>query len=866
MSSRNEITQPGAGAESPGFWRFVVAGFAICMLLAVAGFIVALGHGAPLHSAITYIVLPAACIVSILLSQGRRPRVLMLAILLADVETLLAAGTMNLGMAYAVLFPLVGIALAIEAVRGRALAALFVLGAATTYAGIVIALLLGPAAEISVLRPPIIGLVATAVFVIGGYAYLWRIQQRRADALATAQADAAARAVAEGERTLLATAVEQAADMVVITSPDGVVQYANPAFERITGYPVSEATGHDLRSLIRSADQPASSYEAIDGAIARGEPWTGDVVNRRRDGSQFEYEVTISPLRDADGSFVGVVNVGRDRSFEHELARALHVSEERFRTLLEKAPTAIGIGRAGRTVYVNRRYLELFGYDPGTDLTGRPIGEVWAPESRPTVQAIARHRAGGDDAPATFEGLGLRRDGTTFPVHVSSAALDLPDGPATVSSLTDMTEVRQAQADLGLQTRVRGAFLEVMHRVKPGASVEEAAAAMCDAIWTLPGVDFVTVSGFAFDGEVISVAHRAPDGFPPMHGTASSRTRGWRARVEAGPAAQYWQPTADDGTWALAFTEMGVKALAYSPIIHGGHADGMLMLATTDAAFANVLVERMPVVIDFSTTPSALLGERLHQHRIDLETRAGLEEVLAASAFETVFQPIVDLGSGETVGYEALTRFASRQPPDEAFADAWRIGLGAELELATLARAVFVGRELPPGRWLDVNVSPQLLADPDPLREILARAERPIVIEITEHQAIDDYAAIRKLVATFGPEVRIAVDDAGAGTANFNHIVELRPDLVKLDRSVVHHVNLNLGRQALVIAMDHFARTAGCRLVAEGIETEEEAATLRSLGVEFGQGYLLGRPVRVDELAAEPGAVRSARRRIRRIA
>jgi EAL domain-containing protein (putative c-di-GMP-specific phosphodiesterase class I) len=97
-------------------------------------------------------------------------------------------------------------------------------------------------------------------------------------------------------------------------------------------------------------------------------------------------------------------------------------------------------------------------------------------------------------------------------------------------------------------------------------------------------------------------------------------------------------------------------------------------------------------------------------------------------------------------------------------------------------------------------------------------------------------------VRSLGNDIRLAVDDAGAGVANFGHIVELGPDFVKLDNGLIRRVNGNLGRQALVVGMRHFARTAGCRLIAEGIETEAEARTLIQLGVRFGQGYWYGRP------------------------
>jgi len=135
-----------------------------------------------------------------------------------------------------------------------------------------------------------------------------------------------------------------------------------------------------------------------------------------------------------------------------------------------------------------------------------------------------------------------------------------------------------------------------------------------------------------------------------------------------------------------------------------------------------------------------------------------------------------------------------------------------------------------------------VLANPGQLRELFDRANRPIVLEVTEHEVIHDYSAFRDLVATLGRNIRIAVDDAGAGVANFAHIVELHPDLVKIDIGLVRGVNVDPGRQALVIAMGHFARASGCQVIAEGIETQEEAATLRSLGVQLGQGYLFGTP------------------------
>ena len=134
---------------------------------------------------------------------------------------------------------------------------------------------------------------------------------------------------------------------------------------------------------------------------------------------------------------------------------------------------------------------------------------------------------------------------------------------------------------------------------------------------------------------------------------------------------------------------------------------------------------------------------------------------------------------------------------------------------------------------------------------MLAKADRPLIVEITEHETVADYRALRDAIESLGGSIRTAVDDAGAGIANFAHIVELRPDFVKLDIGLVRGVDADPGRQAIVVAMGHFARASGCLLIAEGVETAAEAATIAALGVDFGQGYWYGRPATVDAIIAQ---------------
>ncbi len=212
------------------------------------------------------------------------------------------------------------------------------------------------------------------------------------------------------------------------------------------------------------------------------------------------------------------------------------------------------------------------------------------------------------------------------------------------------------------------------------------------------------------------------------------------------------------------------------------------------------------------------------------------------SQFHSVFQPIVDLETRATVGFEALTRFDDGTPPDVRFEEAEAGGLGPDFELATIRSAIEGAATLPAGAFLSINVSPGFVLRADRrFRRLVGDSARPLVLELTEHVPIDDYPRVRTALAKLGA-VGLAVDDAGAGYASLRHILELRPTYAKLDISLVRRIDDDDLRQALAAGLQYFAFKTGCRLIAEGVESDGEADVLRRLGVEYGQGYLFGKP------------------------
>ncbi len=242
------------------------------------------------------------------------------------------------------------------------------------------------------------------------------------------------------------------------------------------------------------------------------------------------------------------------------------------------------------------------------------------------------------------------------------------------------------------------------------------------------------------------------------------------------------------------------------------------------------------------------LASQLRREEIERDQRSArrgeIDRFLAGDGLTMVFQPIVDLRSREVVGTEALARFRSLplRPPNEWFAEAVKHELGVQLELLAIRGAMRALPSLPDDTYLSVNCSHHAAMSDDLAKAIGDHAPR-MVIEITEHEAIDDYVLLsHALEALRERGIRVAIDDAGAGFASLRHTLLLRPDIVKVDISITRGIDSDRAKRALASALISFADEMGMTIIAEGIETAEELDALIALGVPFGQGFFLAEP------------------------
>jgi EAL domain-containing protein (putative c-di-GMP-specific phosphodiesterase class I) len=324
--------------------------------------------------------------------------------------------------------------------------------------------------------------------------------------------------------------------------------------------------------------------------------------------------------------------------------------------------------------------------------------------------------------------------------------------------------------------------------------------------------------------------------------------------IEVSKVGPWWMDFRDlsglagaDPVFAASMIEIGFTAAAYAPIRWEGETIGVLAVATSSPTCDEWMPGRLPMLAELGSFAAMLLGPQAIVHTRHEARRHQISDIIDDELFHIVFEPVVHLPTGTTVGYEALTRFDGGIAPDHCFEMAQSVGLGSALESVCARAALRDAEHLPVGAWLAVNFSPSAVIDGS-AAAVVKGAARDIVVEITEHNQIDNYAAVRRAIAGCG-DVRVAVDDAGAGFASLRHILELQPDIIKLDIALVRDIDIDPARQALAAGLRHFAALTGTTLVAEGVETMAEANAVRTLGVELAQGYLFSR---VHEQAAVP--------------
>jgi EAL domain-containing protein (putative c-di-GMP-specific phosphodiesterase class I)/DNA-binding NarL/FixJ family response regulator len=354
------------------------------------------------------------------------------------------------------------------------------------------------------------------------------------------------------------------------------------------------------------------------------------------------------------------------------------------------------------------------------------------------------------------------------------------------------------------------------------------------------GLELVATAGNAEEAIALAVRHRPDVALIDVRMPAGGGPRATREIVSRVPETAVVALSAN-GDRDSVFRMLEAGALGY--LVKGRGASELIETIEKTARRESALSAEVTRHV------VSKLSRELRSERVEVQRRAEIDSRVQAAidgaALRMVFQPILTLTDGRTVGYEALARFLLEPylAPDRWFADAEEVGRRMELEVEAIRRAITVLPSLPSRSLLSLNTSPATLVSGSVAEALTGLDLSRVVLEVTEHAPIDDYGEFTAALEDMRDHgLRLAVDDAGAGFASLRHILMLGPDVIKLDRTLIEHVESDRHSRALTTAFVGFAREMEATVLAEGIERAGQVEVLLELGVTHGQGYLFGPP------------------------
>ncbi len=684
----------------------------------------------------------------------------------------------------------------------------------------------------------------------------------------------------------LALVGENTTDAVILSDAQQRVQWVNPAFTHASGWSAAEVEGALSIDLIEHPLADGATRAALREAMADGRAHRCELRCRRRNGSEIWLDLQLRPLRDDAGALRGFVTIAVDVSRQ--------VAERRKLAVLWSAlPTGVIVVSAGGEVVDANRAAERMLDAPGGTLLGvslyAPARPLLDDEGRPYEQAehpaLRTLRSGW---PLCNETMGVTlADGSLrwLLVNTEPQLDERGRALAAVMCFADITERRQLQEQLRVSARADPLTglpnrVVVMARLERALAHARAHAGYGFAVLFMDFDRFKQVNdtlGHGSGDELLrQIGERLRVALRPGDAVARVDSGNDLAARLGGDEFVVVLDGVRDPQAAAAIAERLLEEMAqpytvFDHPVQSSASIGIVVVAdgAAQAADAHALLRDADTAMYEAKRGGRgrwVLFERSMHERL-LRTMAlehDLRRALRGDELFVAYQPVVDLASGRVSGVEALARWRHPErglvPPLEFVPLAEECGLIDDLGRLVLATACrqFVAWQRTLGvhapRLLAVNLSRAQLdnaALADEVSQLLRQAgmaAQQLQLEVTESLAAQDERAQAALRELKSRGVRLALDDFGTGYSSLACLHQLPIDTVKVDRSFVSHAETVEYHRVLIEATVRVAHTLGMTTVAEGIETEGQAALMAALDCEHGQGWLYGRPMSADEL------------------
>ncbi len=667
--------------------------------------------------------------------------------------------------------------------------------------------------------------------------------------------------------------------LLAVDADDHRILQANEMALKMTGFSAQEILAMHEAQLIHPDDFDCGKYQQSLDQISKGllNNLSDEKRYLRKDGSSFIGNSSISALKDKNGKVLHYIISIIDVTQRRQVEIALQESEKRFRTIIEESPIGMAFGRDGITIDVNKVYLDMFGYDSVDQVRGEPLISQIAPQCRPEVSERVRRRAQGEQVETSYETIGLRKDGSQFPVYISAKRIDLNDGPLTFAFLIDITQRKKAEEEI----RHLAFFDQLTHLPNRQLLMDRlhqalALSARTDRKGALLLIDldhFKTLNdtlGYAIGNVLLQqVAERLAGCV--REGDSVTRLSGDEFVVMLENLSEQLIEAAEQ---AEAVGEKILAALS-QPYQLGIHA--CRSSASIGATVFNGIqqdAEELMKQVDIAMYQAKNAGRnalRFFDPAMQdvINARATLESELHRALENDQFQLYYQIQVGRLshpVGAEALIRWIHPErgmiPPAQFIQLAEETGLILSigwwvLETACAQIKAWERDETTRHLVLAVNISISQIHQFDfvsKLREIIARYgidPAKLKLELTESMMLENTREIiETLNALRAIGIQLSLDDFGTGYSSLQYLKQLPLNQIKIDQSFVREIASNSNDAAIVQTIIAMAETLGLEVIAEGVETEMQREFLDLCGCHVFQGYLFGRPMPVEQFDA----------------
>jgi diguanylate cyclase (GGDEF)-like protein/PAS domain S-box-containing protein len=657
-------------------------------------------------------------------------------------------------------------------------------------------------------------------------------------------------------------------EAIIATDLDGKVLYWNHYAEQLYGWSAEEVMGRRARQYIASEHHWRRADEIME-ELRAGRTWSGEFEVMSKDGISFPALFTDTPVYDERGDLIAIIGVCTDISERKQAEEALRESERRFRGSFDHAATGMAlVGTDGRFLRVNKSLCEILGYSQAKLLT-TTFQALTHPDDLETDLEHLKRLLAGEIRTYQIEKRYFHKEGYIVWVLLSTSLIhDEEGGPLYfVSQIQDITERKalgerlqyQAHHDLLTDLPNRQLFLDRLEQAHkrtmrhPGHKV---------------AVLFMDLDNFKVVND--SLGHEVGDMLLVRVGERLRRClrpEDTLARFGGDEFAMVLENVQSPKD-AVRVAKRIIEELGHSFVLEGRElvlraSVGIALGQDRTKGSGDLLKEADTAMyrakadgVGYRVFEPKMYEQALRRLKLENEIRRGIE----VEEFVVNYQPLVDLQTGEVWGSEALVRWEHPKrgllEPSQFVPVAEETGLIVPLGESVLEeacrQAVQWKRERPQASPLVVcvNLSARQLRHHDlteTVEGVLQRTgldSRCLSLDITETLYITvlggNTAALDDL-RQMG--VRISIDDFGMGYSSLSYLKRLPVDTLKIDRTFVAGLGEDVEDTAIVRMLVDLAHTLGMKIVAEGVESEEQAEQLKEMGCDLGQGYYFAKPL-----------------------